>query len=181
MAFITRLTRLFRADLHAVLDRLETPDLLLAQSIREMEQALDQSRRRCARLRQEVARLAECETRLRALVEESEAALDDCLAAGQDALARAAIRRRLDAERQAAAIQRRAAGLGAELAGLEERIGTQTSRLEELRARAAIFAETADEDETAMPDPAFDSGPVIRESDVEIALLQAKRRREGLA
>ncbi len=37
MALITRMTRLFTADLHAVLDRLEEPDVLLKQALREME------------------------------------------------------------------------------------------------------------------------------------------------
>lgn len=36
MALINRATRLFRADLHAVLDRIEEPDILLRQAVREM-------------------------------------------------------------------------------------------------------------------------------------------------
>ena len=34
MAIVTRLTRLFRADAHAVLDRLEEPEVLLRQAVR---------------------------------------------------------------------------------------------------------------------------------------------------
>ena len=40
MALINRMTRLFTADLHAVLDRLEEPDVLLKHAIREMEDEL---------------------------------------------------------------------------------------------------------------------------------------------
>ena len=40
MALITRVARLFRADLHAVLDRIEEPDVLLKQAVREMEEEL---------------------------------------------------------------------------------------------------------------------------------------------
>jgi len=44
MALVTRLTRLFQADFHAVLDRIEEPDLQLKQAVREMQFALDQDK-----------------------------------------------------------------------------------------------------------------------------------------
>ena len=40
MALINRISRLFRADFHAVLDRVEEPEVLLKQALREMEDAL---------------------------------------------------------------------------------------------------------------------------------------------
>ena len=40
MALITRVSRLFQADLHAVLDRIEEPEVLLKQAVREMEEEL---------------------------------------------------------------------------------------------------------------------------------------------
>ena len=43
MALINRMSRLFTADVHAVLDRIEEPDVLLRQAIREMEEALERS------------------------------------------------------------------------------------------------------------------------------------------
>ena len=47
MALITRFSRLFRADLHAVLDRIEEPDVILRQAVREMEEVPLQTRRFC--------------------------------------------------------------------------------------------------------------------------------------
>ena len=41
MALITRISRLFQADFHAVLDRIEEPEQLLKQAIREMEDSLE--------------------------------------------------------------------------------------------------------------------------------------------
>ena len=40
MALINRVTQLFKADFHAVLDRIEEPEQLLRQSIRDMEDVL---------------------------------------------------------------------------------------------------------------------------------------------
>ena len=47
MALIKRLSRLFAADLHAVLDQIEEPEALLKQAVREMEEELA---RRAARV-----------------------------------------------------------------------------------------------------------------------------------
>ena len=44
MALITRVSRLLRADVHAVLDRLEEPDVLLQQAIRDMEEVVAEQR-----------------------------------------------------------------------------------------------------------------------------------------
>ena len=46
MVLISRISRLFRADLHAVLDRIEEPEALLRQAIREMEELLAQDEQR---------------------------------------------------------------------------------------------------------------------------------------
>ena len=45
MALINRFSRLFRADLHAVLDRIEEPTILLKQAVREMEDDVNQDER----------------------------------------------------------------------------------------------------------------------------------------
>ncbi len=61
MALITRVTRLFTADMHAVLDRLEEPDVLLRQAVREMHEVLASDRQQLRALRGESTRL---ETRI---------------------------------------------------------------------------------------------------------------------
>ena len=45
MTLITRLSRLFHADVNAVIDQLEEPELLLKQAIREMEETLNNDER----------------------------------------------------------------------------------------------------------------------------------------
>ena len=57
MALITRLSRLFQADFHAVLDRIEEPDIQLKQAVREMEFDLQQDEQALALLQHEAAQL----------------------------------------------------------------------------------------------------------------------------
>ncbi len=48
MALINRVSRLFKADMHAVLDQIEEPEQLLKQAIRDMEDELTATDRRIA-------------------------------------------------------------------------------------------------------------------------------------
>ena len=46
MALINRISRLFKADFHAVLDQIEEPEALLKQAIRDMEDDLASTEQR---------------------------------------------------------------------------------------------------------------------------------------
>ena len=178
MALITRLARLWRADINALLDRLEAPDLVLAQAVREMEQELDGDRRCLARLASELERLAARETASSQTLKQSAAALEDCLAEGRDDLARPLIRRRLETEQQRQQLGLRRTELDAESERTRRWVAERETQLADLRARTALFQESAAEaDSVPLPSP---PSP-IRDEDVEIMLLQAKRQRGGAA
>ncbi len=171
MPLIARLARLVRADLNAVLDRLEAPELVLAQAVSDMEQALDRERRALAGLDRELARLAR---RDNALAEEETrcgdaicAGLDqgpqDGPAADRDSLLRPLIRRRLETARRRTALKGRAAELKAERDRLGQRIEGHAARLEDLRARAALALPDATEGFERRPGrPALGSVPRVR-------------------
>lgn len=181
MAIITRLTRLMSADLHGLLDRLETPDLVLAQALREMEESLDRERRYAARLDREIARLGDQEAELRQVLDQAGQALEDCLAAGQEDLARPVIRRQLEAEQQAAALRRRRMGLETERERRAQRIRDQESRLADLQARAVIQEQERDPEPVGPTASWSFNAPGVRDADVEVALLRAKRQRESVS
>lgn len=179
MALITRLARLWRADINALLDRLEAPDLVLAQAVREMEQAIDGERRLLARHMADTERLAALEAGCRATLEQTAAALEDCLSEERDDLARALIRRRLETERQRQQIEGRRMRLAGECDQVRRRIAEREARLAGLRARAALVEDPARESE---PEGApLAPASAVRDEEVEIALLQAKRLRGGAA
>ena len=58
MALTNRLFRLFRADLHALLDRIESPERSLRQAIREMSEIVADDDRLLQALRRQRARVA---------------------------------------------------------------------------------------------------------------------------
>jgi len=182
MALMTRLARLVRADLNAVLDRLEAPELVLAQAVREMEQALDQERRTLAGLDRELARLGLRETALTEEEARTAGALTEGLAEGREALARPLIRRRLEGERRRAALKSRRGELEAERGRLAAHLEARTARLEELRARAALYVDDGERAPAAAADDAWEpawSGPDPRVSDAEVELELLRLRRRG--
>jgi phage shock protein A len=175
MALITRVARLFRADLHAVLDRIEEPDILLRQAIRDMEEELagDQQRRKLLDHEQE-----QIESRVRELdptLQEIEEQLQVCFDAGKDDLARALIRRRLETQRYSKHLQRRHAMLQDTRARLATRVDEQRAQLEAMRQKAQLLA---DDTPPERPGDICNSPEFrVRDEDVEVTFVQEKQRR----
>ncbi len=192
MALITRLSRLLRADLHGLLDRLEEPDLLLAQALRDMEDAILADERTLAMLQRQRSRIRERRDASARKVAVDAEQLAVCLDASQDDLARDLLRRGLERERLDARLARSAHELDARLETLETRLETRRRRLEQLRAEAALLAQPglsqpgageAAGDRQPGRGPWLDldaeDGMPVRDADVEVALLAAKRRRSA--
>ena len=174
MPLITRMSRLFRADLHAVLDRLEEPDVLLRQAIREMEESLAGDRQRLRQSGVEgeriESRIADA-TRALAVIEEQ---LAESFAAGRDDLARAAVRRRLETGRLAELLSRRLAALQQASASVRQRVEENSARLADLRAKSELLGEPA---ETESSDACRRPEVLVREDEVELAFLREQRQR----
>lgn len=175
MALITRVARLFRADLHAVLDRIEAPEVLLRQAVREMEEELAGDERRVKVLHHEQGQLLARQTEIDQVLSRIEAELDVCFASGKDDLARALIRRRLEAQRFVRFLSRKREALEHSLAGYATRLEENRVRLSSMRQEAELLAE----DETADPVEAGWSTPdmSVRDEDVEVAFLREKHKR----
>jgi phage shock protein A len=175
MALITRLSRLMRADLHAVLDRVEEPEVLLRQALREMREELarDQQRQRLlGRERDQLdARAAELE---QALVR-SDQELDVCFAAEKDDLARALVKRKLETRELQRRVEGRRHELDASLEQLGQRLDENRSRLEDMQQKAELLSEPDPEQTSAAPWAQTDTG--VRAAEVEVAFLREKQRR----
>ncbi len=173
MALVNRLTRLFQADFHAVLDRIEEPDLQLRQAVREMQFALEQDRQRRKLLQHELTQLERDRDLVAASLASLDEELDICLAAKKDDLARDLVRRKLAAARRADAIARRFDELGAQAAALEAQIEEQAEQLASMQQKLELLVA---DDARGQADTA-DFGDAIRNEEIEIALLREKQRR----
>jgi phage shock protein A len=154
MALINRMSRLFTADVHAVLDRIEEPDVLLKHAVREMEEEL-----------------ARGEQRARALAHEHEALGDVCFESANEDLARKVIKRRLETERLERHVAERRAALAKELAALSAAVDEQRVELDVMRQKAELLTPTAAGDDFRNGDFA------VGEAEIEVALLRERQKR----
>ncbi len=173
MALITRLSRLFEADFHAVLDRIEEPDLQLKQAVREMQFALDQDRQSLKLLQHEIQQLdkamAETETAISGFDEE----LDICFEANKDDLARDLVRRKLAAENRRQAVMQRSETLEVQRQSLTREVDENEQQLTAMKQKLALLVSDQESFDTGTADR-FDA---IRDEEIEIALLREKQRR----
>lgn len=173
MALVTRLSRLFQADFHAVLDRIEDPDLQLRQAVREMQFTLDQDQQRLKLLQHEAAQLDKASRATTADLESYDEELDICLAAKKDDLARDLIRRKLGSEKQLQTMQQQFASVELQRQNLEQQIDEQNQQLTSVKQKLELLVS----DEEGLSRGEFNHADTIRSEEIEIALLREKERR----
>jgi phage shock protein A len=181
MALITRVSRLFLADVNAVLDRMEEPELLLKQAVREMEEELDRDERRAKLLALELKQIAARHNDLSQRLDETEEEMDLCFDTDNEALARTLLKRKLETERFAKFLSNKQDELHSAIDALKQRIDENRSRLESMRQKASLLAaqEAGDDTPSGWSEPEFTHQFAVSNEDVELAYLREcqKRRR----
>jgi phage shock protein A len=179
MALITRVSRLFRADVNAVLDRMEEPELLLKQAVREMEEAQDRDEQRAKLLALEIQQIASRRSDLEQRLGETVEELDLCFDTENEALARVLLKRNLETERFAKFLGRKQEELRIAADELKRRIDENSSRLESMRQKAALLAteEPGDDVASGWAEPEFTRQFAVSDEDVELAFLRERQKR----
>jgi phage shock protein A len=180
MALITRISRLFKADFHAVLDQIEEPDLLLRQAIREMEDdlAAREQRMRIALHEQEELRARKHD--LSQSLTELDEELDLCFRSGKDDLAWNLVRRKLEAQRLVRHLASRETGIDKYLGEQRTMLDEHRMTLEGLRQKAEIFnRRTREPGDNAGVVDAFGRDLAVSDDEVEVAFLREQARRRS--
>ena len=173
MALITRLSRLFQADFHAVLDSIEEPDIQLKQAVREMEFDLQQDEQAVALLQHESEQIVDVIEAATAKLAAFDEELDICFSAEKDDLARDLIRRKLETESALANAEKQSNAINSNTNKLQQRILTHRQQLENMKQKLALLVDDNR--------PGFSRSQTaenhIRGEDIEIAFLREKQRR----
>jgi phage shock protein A len=173
MALINRIARLFTADVHAVLDRIEEPDALLKHAIREMEDELARSELNLRQLTMQRDELAERQRKVQAVFAELSEQLDVCFKEGNDGLARKILKRRLETERLAEHVADRIAALDKEFTQRRVVAAEQREHLDVMRQKAELLSSApGNQDEWGNREFA------VGEDEVEVAFLRERQQRQ---
>jgi len=173
MALVNRLSRLFQADFHAVLDRIEEPDTQLKQAVREMQLALDQDEQRLNLLQHENEQLNKAGIAASEALQAFDEELDICLAAEKEDLARDLIRRKLTSEKQLLSVKQQVETIAAQMKRLDKQIDEQHQQLTSMKQKLELLVD----DENCGVVGQFSHSDNIRNEEIEIALLREKQRR----
>lgn len=176
MAMITRLSRLFTADFHAVLDRLEEPDVLLRQAVREMEDELAHCEQQLNRLRHEHQQLTRRETEIAETIDEIDEQLDLCFASGEEMLAKTLVKRKLPQVTLKRTIRGNRENVEREIEAARGQLIEQRQRFDGIRQKAELLSENFD---SSGGELGAVSEFAISEADVDVAFLKEKRMRSA--
>lgn len=181
MALINRVSRLFKADFHAVLDHLEEPELLLKQAIRDMEDELAAAERRIDLCRADQDAISHRQTEIANALLEIREQLDLCFESGKDELAKKLVRKKLEAEQLQKRLNARYAANENFLGGQQRQLDSHRTTLEGLRQKAEIVAHRPVAGSTSdIGDRIWiDRDARVDDDEVEVAFLREKNARSG--
>jgi phage shock protein A len=182
MTLITRLTRLFKADLHGILDGLEEPEEVIKQAIRDMEEDIATQEHHLEELHTALQRLEREAQEMTVAMQEIEPQIALCFAAENESLARNLIRKRLDMIRRAKGIARAQEETRTQSDSLTTRIAMHKAQLARVVEKLKVYEATRPS-QPWVPSPCtpLQGGSVITDDEVEVAFLEEKRRRSGVA
>ena len=177
MALINRFSRLFRADLHAVLDRIEEPTILLKQAVREMEDDVAQDERNLKILEHELTQIPLLESELEKTLAQLQQEIGLCLDSDNENLARTVIRRKLECQQRARRLRQKAEALEQEVTALVSRLDANRNRLMAMQQKLEILEE--DQTQAGNQAQVTDLDIAITDDEIEVALLKERQARAG--
>ena len=181
MALINRISKMFTADFHAVLDRIEEPEVLLRQAIREMEDELEAGEARLHRASIEQDQVLAKQERLSETLAGFDDELDICFESGEESLARSLIKRKLETERLLKNTGARCEQLQASVTEQQAILEENRTSLDSMRQKAAVLLEdSAPVCSSGSAEGSFIAGDfAILDEEIEVAFLKEKLQRSG--
>jgi phage shock protein A len=182
MTIVNRITQLFKADFHAVLDHIEEPELLLRQAIRDMEAELARQEQQIRSDGREQAELVLRQNQLAERLHELDKELDLCFKSGKDDLAKGLIRRKLETQRLIVQMGSRQDLLSQGMVRRQALFTENRNSLDGLRQKAELFVLHAavqrnpdESDHTST----LNQNAVVSDDEVEVAFLREQEARSA--
>ena len=178
MTLITRITRLFKADLHGILDDLEEPEEVVKQAIRDMEEDIARQELLLDDLHAVLRRLATEAQEIAQGLQGIERQIDLCFTAGNEPLAKNLIRKRLERAQRARGVARAQEETRVKRDQLTQKIAEHKQQLAAVVQQLKLWTENRPgRPWMASCSPLHQGGSGITDDEVELAFLEEKQRR----
>jgi phage shock protein A len=182
MGIMTRFTRLFKADIHGVMDQMENKELILKQCLREMDESLTQKQ---GKLNQQKASLDQVREEIRQIGREREKIdrdLDIAIEKNKDDIARLLIKKRMKSDQHIDDSGRQTESLGKQIEVLGENIEAQKHQYAEMQLRSESWLQRAEHrkwEDSASGIIGQSPWNAISDEEVELELIKRKDARKG--
>jgi len=177
MGIITRFVRIFKADIHGVMDQLEDRGLLLKQYLRDMEEALAQKETRLGKVVAARNQAQQAGEKYRLEIKKLEHDLEVAIKKDKDEIARLLIKKIIPLTKLRDGVRHHMDHLDQEIGGIKECIDQQRLQYESLKHRSRQYFHKAEQDVWEKANPIIDPdniSEVLSDEEIEIELLQRK-------
>ena len=173
MPLIKRLSRAFRADMHAVLDSIEEPASLLKQAVREMEDDVLRDQQHLKQLIRTRDHQQSTQRNYKSQLDEISEEIGVSFAADNHDLAKKAIRRKLELERAMKVLTGQQQSVERHIDELQQRLKENQEKLNVMRQKQEVLISTSDypDEQTQYCEPG------VTDDEVEIAFLKEQKAR----
>ena len=175
MALITRITRLFKADMHAIIDSIEEPASILRQAIREMEEFIVEDESQLISMTEHHKHVLLAIVETENLLKQDEEELDLCLETENEELARTIIKRKLERLQFKKIQDEKCVKLAKSIESLNKKISEHGVSIDSMKQKEDLLVEQNKFDENSKMNTYSDSH--VTQDDVEVALLREEKKR----
>jgi phage shock protein A len=158
MGIFSRLNRVIKSNLNALIDQAEDPDKMIGQTVTDMKSALKRARKDLIEALGSAKRLDKKERDLEQEAVDWEQKAILALEQDDDDLAREALRRKARAHRDAKNVRAQAAAQATAADAMKAQLERIEDKLDDLKARQKTLAAQVRQARTQQPDPALTSG-----------------------
>lgn len=179
MGIMTRFVRIFKADIHGVMDQLEDKGLLLKQYLRDMEAALEQKKARLQKVNVSRNQALRERDKYHQEIQKLEQDLEVAIKRNKDNLARLLIKKLKPLARLREDIESHIGTLDQQIARFEKCIDQQYFQYKQLKQRATEYFYQAEQKEWEKTYSDFLPGSIaqeLTEEEVELELIQRKEK-----
>jgi len=158
MGIFSRLNRVIKSNLNALIDQAEDPDKMIGQTVTDMKSALKRARKDLIAALGSAKRLDKKERDLEQEAVDWEEKAILALEQDDDDLAREALRRKARATKEAKSVRAQAAAQATAADAMKAQLERIEEKLDDLKARQKTLAAQVRQARTQEPDPELTSG-----------------------
>lgn len=140
MSILTRVSRLFKADMHGIIDAMEEPEAILRQAVREMEEEIAKSEAHIKRLGRQKERLEKTREDFNKELQELEQEIGFCLDENNEILAKSLIRKKLEVDQWLKEIAIQLCCVNDEIIVTSEELSERKDKLKSITDKQGVFA-----------------------------------------